>query len=248
MPVIIACLGSSSTAGRGQAYDWIAELRRRPANADFDLRNFGVGGDLAYNALQRVPGVVAVAPAKVIVWVGANDVLALVSPRLRRFFGLVKQLPRDPSPSWFAECLTAIARTLKAQTAAAIGLCSLPPVGEAPDSADPFQAALNRRVAEFSAIVADVARANGCAYIPLYEAFIADLTAMPGRAFTDFRFLPFYRDAFRVAVLRQSVDDVAARNGWRLHSDGVHLNSRGGRLVVDSLQTFIDEPSSLRPP
>ena len=54
---IVACLGSSSTAGKGQAFDWMAELRRRPGNGQFEFRNFGVGGDLAYNALQRLPDV-----------------------------------------------------------------------------------------------------------------------------------------------------------------------------------------------
>lgn len=32
---VIACLGSSSTAGKGQAFDWINELERRPNNRDF---------------------------------------------------------------------------------------------------------------------------------------------------------------------------------------------------------------------
>jgi hypothetical protein len=52
---VIACLGSSSTAGKGQAFDWIGELTRRPQNERYCFRNFGVGGDLAYNALQRCP-------------------------------------------------------------------------------------------------------------------------------------------------------------------------------------------------
>lgn len=51
---IVACIGSSSTAGRGQAFDWIGELRGRPRNDGIRFANFGVGGDLAYNALQHV--------------------------------------------------------------------------------------------------------------------------------------------------------------------------------------------------
>src|SRR5213595_1207373 len=98
---IVACLGSSSTAGKGQAFDWIAELRRRPRNSQFEFRNFGVGGDLAYNALQRLPDVLACCPNKVVVRVGGNDVLALVSGKARRFFALAKRLPCNPPPSWF---------------------------------------------------------------------------------------------------------------------------------------------------
>jgi len=237
---IVACLGSSSTAGRGQAFDWIAELRDRPGNGQFEFRNFGVGGDLAYNALRRLRKVIACQPHKVVVWVGGNDVLAGVSSRMRRYFTLSKRLPCTPSPGWFHENLAEIARRLKRETEADVGLCSLCPIGEALDSDDPFQSALNRRVEEYSRIVASVADEERCGYISLHEAITQAIRASPGRAFTAFRFLPFYRDAFRVLVLRQSPDDVARRNGWQFHTDGVHLNGRAGRIVADRIQRFID--------
>jgi hypothetical protein len=52
--------------------------------------------------------------------------------------------------------------------------------------------------------------------------------------------LPLYRDAFRTLALRKTPDQVASLNGWRLHSDGIHLNSRGGMILVDLVQAFID--------
>jgi lysophospholipase L1-like esterase len=236
----VACLGSSSTAGKGQAFDWIAELRSRPRNAQVEFKNFGVGGDLAYNALQRLSGVLAYRPSKAVVWVGGNDMLGLVSRKAERFFTFSKHLPCKPSPDWFRENLTQIARRLKSETIAKIGLCSLCPIGENLDSDDPFQRELNRRVEEYSAIVAAVAGDENCRYIALYEAIAAEIRTSPGRAFTAFRFLPFYRDAFRVLVLRRSADEVAHMNGWRFHTDGVHLNSRAGRIVADCIQEFIE--------
>jgi len=53
-------------------------------------------------------------------------------------------------------------------------------------------------------------------------------------------FLPFYRDAFRVLVLQKSLDEVSRMNGCRFHTDGVHLNSRGGMIAADLIQQFID--------
>jgi lysophospholipase L1-like esterase len=237
---IVACLGSSSTAGKGQVFDWIAELRRRPRNSELEYRNFGVGGDLAHNALQRLADLLACRPHKVIVWIGGNDVLALVSKKVRRFFSIAKHLPRDPSPDWFRESLAAIILRLRNETEADIGLCSLPPIGEDPHSTDPFQSELNRRIKEYSTTVAAMASEEGCRYIPLNEVITREIRASPGRAFTAFRFLPFYRDAFRVMVLRQDADEVARRNGWRFHTDGVHLNSRAGLIVADLIQQFID--------
>jgi hypothetical protein len=63
----------------------------------------------------------------------------------------------------------------------------------------------------------------------------------PRRAFSEFRFLPFYRDAFRTLVLRKSPDEVSRMNGWLFHTDGVHLNSRGGLIVADLVGTFIEK-------
>ena len=239
-PAIMACLGSSSTAGKGQAYDWIGELKRRPRNKGISFLNFGVGGDLAHNALQRLPAVLACHPSGVVVLIGGNDVLALVSKAARRFFRISKRIPTEPSPEWFRENLRAIARRLKMEVPATIGLCSLPPIGEDPASVNPFQGELNRRIEEYSAIIKEVAREESVGYLPVYEMMLAQIVAAPGRAFTSFRFLPFYRDAFRVLVLGKSPDEVARLNGWRFHTDGVHLNSRGGMIVADLVQEFID--------
>jgi lysophospholipase L1-like esterase len=238
--IIVACLGSSSTAGKGQAFDFIGELKRRPSNASFDFRNFGVGGDLAYNALQRLPRVVASRPDKVVVWIGTNDVLSLVSPKVRRFFRISKHIPVEPSLEWFRENIQAIANRLKKETAASAAFCSLPPLGEDPMSAVTFQCALNRAIEQYSETIRDVALKEGVGYIPLHETMLAHIRTTPGRALTSFRFLPFYRDAFRGLVLRKTPDQVAQLNGWRFHSDGIHLNSRGGIIAADLIQQFID--------
>jgi len=122
-PSIVACLGSSSTAGKGQAFNWIIELQRRLGEGRFVFRNFGVGGDLAYNALQRLTDVIASCPKKIVVFIGGNDVLALVSAKARTFFRISKRLPRDPSPEWFRENLQTIVRRAKAETPRASVRC-----------------------------------------------------------------------------------------------------------------------------
>jgi hypothetical protein len=108
---VVACLGSCTTAAKG-SFNWIGELEKRPQNRWFCFVNLGVGGDLAYSALQRLPGVVACHPDTVIVIVGANDILSHVFENVRRFFSRWKHLPNDPSPAWYRENLRAIARWL----------------------------------------------------------------------------------------------------------------------------------------
>jgi lysophospholipase L1-like esterase len=237
--MIVACLGSSSTAGKAQAFDWIGELANRPQNKNIVFRNFGVGGDLAYNALQRVEAVVASHPAKILVWVGGNDALAMASPKLRRFFRFWKRLPRDPSPEWFRESICAIVDRFQRETRASVALCSLPPIGEDLSASAPVQRDINQCVSKCNAIITAVARERTVGYLPLNEAIAAELATVPAKAFTSFALLPFYRDAFRIRVLGRSADDIANANGWRLHSDGIHLNRRAGLIVSEIVQGFV---------
>ena len=239
---IVACLGSSTTAGKGQAFDWIGELARRLQNARFEFRNFGVGGDLAFNALGRVDDVVAARPDRVVVIIGSNDVLATVFPLLRRVYGLTKGLRGWPGAPRFEADLTAIVRRLKQETGAAIALASLAEVGEAPGSSDPAQAALTRLYAEYRDIIRRVAGAERVVYLPFYETFHAALAAEPGRAFTQFNPLAFYRDTFRFFVQHWNGEQIAAANGWKFHVDGIHLNRRGGAMLMDLVQAFLDRP------
>lgn len=237
---VVACIGSSSTAGKGQAFDWVGELSRRPRNSGFRFVNFGVGGDLAYNALHRLQDVVACHPDKVVIWVGSNDVLARVSSKAKRFYQLTKHLPAEPTSEWFRENIEAITCRLQEETSAGVAFCSLPPIGEDPDSTDPFQGELNQLLEKYSATIKDVTSQKDVGYIPLHEAMLAQIHTSSRRALTSFRFLPLYRDAFRTLILRRSPDEVARMNGWLFHTDGVHLNSRGGMIAADLIQEFID--------
>ena len=240
-PVVVACLGSSSTAGQGQAFGWIDELAQRPRNRRFRFQNLGVGGDLAYNALQRVPSVIASRPNRVVILIGANDVLTMVFKNARRVLGgWMKHLPRDPSVEWFQENLEAIVQRLTQERSAQIALASLGLIGEDPDSTNPVQQELNARIAQFSGIIKQTAASHKAAYIPFYEKFREQLLGSPGKAFTEFRFLPIYRDTFRFYLLRWSSDAIARANGWQFHVDGVHMNRRGGMILADLVQAYLD--------
>jgi lysophospholipase L1-like esterase len=238
---VVACLGSSSTAGKGQAFNWIEALQSRLGQERFVLQNFGVGGDLAYNALQRLPQVIRSNPRKVVVLIGANDVLALVSAKVRRFYRLAKKLPRDPSPEWFRANLLIIAQRLKQTTSADLALCSLAPIGEDLNSTDPFQCEINLQIRRFSAIIQEVAAEENIDFIAVYDAFVAQMKDSRRRPFSEFRFLPFYRDAFCTLVLGKSPDEVSRVNGWDFHTDGIHLNSRGGLIIADLVEKFIEK-------
>jgi lysophospholipase L1-like esterase len=238
--ITVACFGASITAAVG-SFKWIDELEKRPQNKRFRFVNLGVGGDPAYAGLKRLPQVVATHPDVVIVAFGWNDIVTLLFKNARRFIGGWKGVSHEPTPEWFRENLQTIVRELQEQTSAKIALSSLSEMGEDPDSTDPVQRELNKRFKQYSKIIKEIAEEEKVYYIPLYERMHEQIVASPGRAFTAFRFRTMYHDAFRQYIQRQSLDKIAKINRWQFHVDGLHLNSRGGMILANLVQEFLDE-------
>jgi len=237
----IACLGSSTTASRG-TYKWIDELTKRPQNSRFRFANFGVGGDLSFNTVEAMDRVIAVRPQRVIILIGANDVMASAFPNFRRFVRIVKRVSEEPSPARFEENLDFIVHRLQREASAKIGISSLGPLGEDPKSDHPVQARLNDLIATYNGVIRDVASTRHTDYIPFWEPFDDQLLrAGTAKPFTHFSFAAFYRDyLFREMILRQSFDQIARSNGWQFHIDGIHLNTKGGRILTEVVQQFLD--------
>jgi lysophospholipase L1-like esterase len=241
---IVACVGSSTTAAKG-TYNWIDELATRPQNNRFRFHNFGVGGDQSFNIINRLDPVLRLAPDRVIVLIGGNDILASVFPNFRRFTRAWKRASQDPTPANFKHNLELITHRLQQGTDATIALSSVAPIGEALRSNDAVQSRLNDLVAAYNGIIADVSRSNGTYYIPFYERFCDQLArAAIAKPFTRFSFAAFYRDyLLREMILRRSFDQISRANGWEFHIDGIHLNTKGGRILTEVVQQFLDSPS-----
>jgi lysophospholipase L1-like esterase len=243
----VACVGSSTTASRG-TYRWIAELESRPRNSRFRFVNLGVGGDLSFNIIRRLRRVIDTQPDRVIILIGMNDILASVFPNFRRIIRVWKGLPAEPTAQRFEWNLALITRRLRQDTNARIALSSLAPVGEDPHSTDPVQSRLNDLCAAFTGVIRNVSLREGTYYIPFYESFQDQLVrSQTAKPLTRFAFPPFYRDyLFREMILRRSFDEISRINGWEFHVDGIHLNTRGGRILTEAVQEFLDSPSAAR--
>jgi lysophospholipase L1-like esterase len=237
----IACLGSSTTASRG-TYKWIDELQKLPQNSRFRFVNLGVGGHLSFNTVGILDRVIALRPERLIILIGTNDIMASVFPNFRRFVRLFKRVAEEPSPARFEENLNFIVHELQRGTNARIGLSSLAPLGEDPDSRHPVQARLNELVAAYNGIIRNVASTGRVHYIQFWESFQNQLVrAGTSKPFTHFSFASFYRDyLLREMVLRQSFDQISRINGWQFHIDGIHLNTQGGRILTETIQQFLD--------
>jgi hypothetical protein len=79
-------------------------------------------------------------------------------------------------------------------------------------------------------------------YLAFFEAFLEHLgRSGTAKSFSRLSFPRLYRDyLFREGIRRRSFDDISRMNGWAFHIDGIHLDSRGGAILVDVVQQFLD--------
>ncbi len=243
----IVCVGDSITHGRLSA-DYVGLLRKKFQAKGYRFVNAGLNGDMAYNVLQRLDDIIRCHPALVTIMVGSNDAYAALNPSNADEARKSNALPEFPTPDTFRRDLSALCIKLREATGAPMALLSLPPLGE-----DPAHTAYKQTLA-FSRIIKDVARQAGIAYLPVNEHMDAHLQPRDRTRKLSFdRMTParYLAVKFRRFVLGQSLDAISRRHGYRLLTDGIHLNSAGAAIVADAIETFIrsvEQNDSLRLP
>ncbi|MFE2387560.1 SGNH/GDSL hydrolase family protein [Streptomyces althioticus] len=239
MTIRVACLGDSLTRAQFSV-DYLDLLRRRRPPGDVRRDRYGVNGDFAHNLLQRLDAVVTDPPDVITVLIGTNDARASlagypVEQAMKR-----KQLPVRPSAGWFQQCLGAVVARLRAETDATIGLLSLPVLGQQLDGA------AAQASQAYSAMIAEVAAANGLPLLPLHERQSEELRRENPPP------IP-YREATPAAtvgvllqhtVLRRSLDTIARRRGLVLTTDHIHQNSRGATLIAEVIDAGLPTRSA----
>jgi lysophospholipase L1-like esterase len=232
-PLRVVCVGDSITQGQ-VSVDYVGLLRKRLPSESYVLVNRGVGGDFAYNILQRLDQVVADEPDHVMVLAGTNDANASLSAGSRRLMTWIKRLPTMPTPQWFRDNLSEIVRRLRQRTDARIALLSLPVIGEDLDSVP------MRRAAEYSAIVREIAATHDVTYLPLHERQVDYLRSRGHQPRTQYSSgVRAVTAALQHFVLRRSLDDIAERRGLLLTVDTVHQSSRGATIIADLIEQHL---------
>lgn len=227
---LVVCAGASVTQGRMSA-DYVALLEGRLGDR-FQFANAGRNGDFAWNVLQRLDPVVALRPDVVVLQIGTNDVNASLRPGFARRFQSMKGLPVAPDRHFYGDSLAAMVRRLRKETPARVALLSLPLFGEDLDSV------FNQRVDSYNQVIRDVAAAEGAAYLPLYETMAAVVRAEPGRPRPPINRMVGIAQVQHF-LLGRSFDRIGESYGYRLLSDGMHLNGRGAAVVADVIEKWL---------
>lgn len=231
----VVCAGDSITHGRGSA-DYVQMLKSRVEARGVRVLNAGIGGDLAWNLLQRLDRIVAVQPDVVVVLVGTNDVNAAVHPALAAYLRRSKRLPCTPTLDWYVTCVDLILTRLQAETSARVAVLDIPMIGE------DLGSAINLRVDAYNEALRQAASDHHVPCLPLHDGLSALLP--PGHRPPPYRARPSVvaGAVFRHRLLRQAWDDIAARNGLAVLTDHIHLSDRGATVVANLVEQFL-EPS-----
>lgn len=227
----VACIGASIVRGRASV-DFVQMLRERMPQRTFI--NAGVNGNVAWEVVQRLDRILACRPSAAVILVGTNDVQATLDPRAADSARRAKGLPQDPSPVWFEECLSEVVFRLR-EAGVRVALCSLPPLGQ------DLGGAANARVREFNDAIARVCHREGATYLPVHER-MTDLLASQGQdtgpAWTG-TWQPGLRSLGEHYLLGRGYDEIAARAGFVLSPDGVHLDTTGAFIVAELAAGFV---------
>lgn len=228
MTIRVSCVGDSITRAQ-HSVDYLSLLGARHRPGEVSTQRFGVNRDFAYNLLQRLDEVVAT-PAEVItVLIGTNDARASLPGYPVDRVMKSKQLPTKPSAAWFQECLDGVVERLSSETDAAIGLLSLPVLGQDPAAA-PAQASK-----EYSRMIAEIAQRHDIAYLPLHERQIEEIQREnPDKLpYEELTVAGYLGTMFQRKVLRRSLDTISRRRGLLLTTDHIHQNGRGAALIAE---------------
>jgi len=230
---VVVCVGDSITRGE-VSYNYVDLLQARLGDR-FEVINAGINSELSYEALQRLDQVIACAPALVTVLIGTNDANASVADEGALWTMQHRKLPFKPSIGWYEENMEAIVERLQRGTRAHIALLSLPPIGEE------LQSQPVRTTRWFSEVVRRVARRYRVAYLPVFEQMTDYLTEHPPAENLEHEKWQWHsvKAIFESKILGVELDEIAQHQGLVLHSDMLHLNSRGAYIIADLIENWV---------
>jgi len=237
---VLVCAGDSITEGRFSA-NWVGQVAAAVAPA-VDTVNAGVGGDLAWNLVNRLDDIIACRPAIVTVLIGTNDANAQISPKWSDGAVRMKRLPQPPTQLWYRDNLHMIVDRLKSETSARIALMSLPPLGDTPNGR------WEDIVSPYNAIIHEIAAQAGLPVLPVHDRIADLIAANPASTRWDGTHKLMFAALARRVILRQNWDTIARRHGFTTTTDGVHLTEPAAARIVTLVEQFVTTSTSTGEP
>jgi len=238
---LVVLFGDSITQG-GMSSNYVDLLAQRMQGEGYRFLNAGIGGDTAYNLLNRLKPIVASHPDDIVILVGTNDLQAyLRGGYLPAYSQRIKKLPQAMTLEWYHATMRQLVLTLQKETRARIALCSIPVLGEDLDSLP------NQSVRLFNGTIKALADELAVAYLPVYESmeqFLRTHQQASGVAFDESRSGVMMRAIWDHNIRGRSWDDVSISHGLLLTTDTIHFNRRGAEIIAELIEGWLHESAA----
>ncbi len=221
---------------RGQiSFNYVDYLSQKRELQGFQFTNAGINSDLSYNLLKRLGPIVACKPSFIIIQIGTNDLIGSRYSKFAAYFHWVKRVPADPDLQSFRQNLTMIVERLKQNTKAQIALVGLPMIGEA------IRSGVNQEVVLYNHTIENIAEQQKVGFLPVYPEQVRYLTGSRRTSAPEWNgdYKIIGKALFDHVVSKTNFDEIAFKNGYLLHTDGVHLNSPGAMIIARQVENFL---------
>ena len=235
---VVACIGDSLTHGN-IGVCWVEHLRRQLS--DYFFINGGINGDVAWQLLQRLPPILECKPDIVFLLIGSNDAMGSFNSSSGERYQKSNKLPHKPSFELYKEHLGLLLDGLA--HVPQVLVCTLPPVGEVPDSP------MNQHLAQFNQFIHEITSDKNRTLIDVSAAMWQQLNQRTYPAIHDYDSKmsvlgPRIMNAcLRHYLFKTPWDTIAESRGQWLLFDQIHLGERGAQVIEGLILNHLDKTS-----
>ena len=231
---LIACIGDSLTHGNLGAC-WVEHLRDEFPQDIF--LNEGINGDVVWQVHQRLKPILKCRADLVILMIGSNDAMGSFDQSSGENYKKNNKLPEIPTFDAYKKLLPDLIDRLS--EIPKIALCTLPPIGEYPNSA------INQHIGKFNVFIKKTAKDKDISVLEVSDSMWNELSkrTYPVKKNYNPKMTVIAKDIYGAWIKRyifnKTWDGVAESRGQWLLFDQIHLGERGARVMLNLAKGYI---------
>ncbi len=221
----IACIGDSITEGV-PGVSFVDQLKKKSSTHEWI--NFGKGGDTVSSLNKRLKKIPNLSSFDVIVlFIGVNDVFG----KLTFLYKIVKTLMRQRWAKGIAEFERDYTKILESLSFEHTKIIVIPPLLIGENMSNKWNSQLTKYVLSIQSIVNNY---SNITYIDIRNECISYLQEKIISDYLPYKIYDLLKDVKNIDS-DEGVDEQSKARGLHLTLDGVHINSMGANIIVDSI-------------
>ena len=231
---LIICIGDSLTHGN-LGTCWVEHLREEFPQDIF--LNEGINGDVIWQVHERLEPILKCRADLAILMIGSNDAMGSFDQSSGKYYKKNNKLPDIPTFDAYKKLLPELIDRLS--EIPNIALCTLPPIGEYPDSA------INQHIGKFNVFIKKTAEDKNISVLDVSDSMWNELSKRTYQVKKNYnpKMTVIAKDMYGARiqhyVFKKPWDRIAESRGQWLLFDQIHLGERGARVMLSLAKEYI---------